>query len=189
MVKQPMEEYDDGVYQPYCAINGFTEICEVPDLKPASPVPSSSRPNSAPPMIGSIEPPGEGPIQPVGRGPQDPDTPNARADITAVPYRPSTTVPDEQNQPARPRRHPQLRQPPARPAAPDVRPASPRSCRTASTSRNSPRIPGVGPTARPRPCSPAVPRPRPCSRPFSTNAPPSPFAQKPRSSRVTRSCR
>lgn len=34
MVKQPMEEYDDGVYQPYCDSKDFTYTCDVGPLKP-----------------------------------------------------------------------------------------------------------------------------------------------------------
>ncbi|WP_327717712.1 DUF11 domain-containing protein [Streptomyces sp. NBC_00490] len=34
MVKQPMEEYDDGVYQEYCESNGYAYTCAVGDLAP-----------------------------------------------------------------------------------------------------------------------------------------------------------
>ncbi|WP_052745399.1 DUF11 domain-containing protein [Streptomyces sp. WM6386] len=34
VVKQPMEEYDDGVYQEYCESNGYAYTCAVGDLKP-----------------------------------------------------------------------------------------------------------------------------------------------------------
>lgn len=32
--KQPMTEYDDGVYEPYCESNGFTYTCDVKALEP-----------------------------------------------------------------------------------------------------------------------------------------------------------
>ncbi|WP_406444333.1 DUF11 domain-containing protein [Streptomyces sp. NBC_01613] len=34
MVKQPMDEYDDGVYEPYCKSNGYTYTCDIGGLKP-----------------------------------------------------------------------------------------------------------------------------------------------------------
>lgn len=34
MVKQPMGEYDDDVYEPICENNGFTYTCDVGELKP-----------------------------------------------------------------------------------------------------------------------------------------------------------
>ena len=65
-----------------------------------------------------------------------------------------------------------------------VAPASPRSWRTASTIRNMPRMPGW--QADSPPPSVLVGRgPSKRSRPPSTNGPPSPFLQKPRSSSVS----
>ncbi|MEU9170669.1 hypothetical protein AB0D34_23170 [Streptomyces sp. NPDC048420] len=84
VVKQPMEEYDDGVYQPYCDNNGFTYTCEVPDLKPGA-----SRSFEFTAELGA---PGEGvlslqekdPSSPWDVGRRDPDTSNDQAVIRVV---------------------------------------------------------------------------------------------------------
>jgi hypothetical protein len=34
MVKQPMSEYDDDAYEPYCKSNGYTYTCDINALKP-----------------------------------------------------------------------------------------------------------------------------------------------------------
>lgn len=85
MVKQPMEEYDDGVYQPYCDNNGFTYTCEVLGLKPGA-----SRSFEFTAELGE---PGEGvlslqekdPSSPWDVGRRDPDTSNDQAVIRVLP--------------------------------------------------------------------------------------------------------
>ena len=66
-------------------------------------------------------------------------------------------------------------------AAPPAK--SPRNCRVASTSKNNPRMPGWH-AERPPPSGFTGKSPPTRMRPFSTNDPPSPFAQNPRSSMV-----
>src|SRR3984957_13709690 len=93
---------------------------------------------------------------------------------------PSTTVPFEQNQPPVPLATA------SRASGTWRGPASPRSCLAASTSRNSPRWPGWS-ADRPPPSVLTGNSPPSWVRPPSTNGPPSPFLQKPRSSSVTSS--
>ncbi|NNN37590.1 DUF11 domain-containing protein [Streptomyces sp. S3(2020)] len=79
MVKQPMEEYDDGVYQEYCENNGYTYTCAVGPLAPGK-----SRSFEFTMTLGD---PGEGflslettsPTAPWDLGRRDPDPDNDEA--------------------------------------------------------------------------------------------------------------
>lgn len=80
MLKQPMEEYDDGVYQEYCETNGYTYTCALGDLDPGD-----SRSFEFTMTLGD---PGEGTVSleeldptPWNTGRRDPDPANDEAVI------------------------------------------------------------------------------------------------------------
>ena len=85
MVEQPMTEYDDGVYEPYCESNGYTYTCDVGDVKP-----DDTRTFEFTALLGD---PGEGtlslvnkkPSSPWDTGRRDPDPANDSATITVLP--------------------------------------------------------------------------------------------------------
>ncbi|MFJ9011765.1 hypothetical protein [Streptomyces canus] len=85
LVKQPMDEYDDGVYEPYCDNNGFTYTCQVPGLKPGE--------THSFEFTAELGAPGEGVLRLQendrsshgDKGRRDPDTSNDQAVIRVVP--------------------------------------------------------------------------------------------------------
>ncbi|MET9456136.1 hypothetical protein ABZY05_13790 [Streptomyces canus] len=85
VVKEPMEEYDDGVYRAYCDNNGFTYTCEVPDLKPGETRSFEFTAELGAPGEGSLSLLEKAPSSPWDAGRRDPDTANDRATIRVMP--------------------------------------------------------------------------------------------------------
>nr|WSY54076.1 DUF11 domain-containing protein [Streptomyces sp. NBC_00886] len=85
MVKQPMSEYDDGVYEPYCENGAFIYTCDIKALKPGK--------TQTLTFTMRLGDPGEGTLTLQGKssagewyvGDRDPDLTNNKAVITVHP--------------------------------------------------------------------------------------------------------
>ncbi|MFK4099694.1 hypothetical protein ACI2L1_06380 [Streptomyces sp. NPDC019531] len=84
VVKQPMEEYDDGVYQPYCDNKDFTYTCDIPDLKPGESRSFEFTAELGAPGSGTLSLQEKDPSSPWDLGRRDPDTSNDKAVVTVV---------------------------------------------------------------------------------------------------------
>ncbi|MFI6441534.1 hypothetical protein [Streptomyces sp. NPDC050759] len=84
VVKEPMEEYDDGVYRAYCDNNGFTYNCEVPDLKPGETRSFEFTAELGAPGEGTLSLLEKDPSSPWDVGRRDPDSSNDKATIRVV---------------------------------------------------------------------------------------------------------
>ncbi|MEU9324009.1 hypothetical protein AB0D91_09340 [Streptomyces canus] len=84
VVKEPMEEYDDGVYRAYCDNNGFTYTCEVPGLKPGETRSFEFTAELGAPGEGTLSLLEKDPSSPWDVGRRDPDTANDKATISVV---------------------------------------------------------------------------------------------------------
>lgn len=84
VVKEPIEEYDDGVYRAYCENNGFTYTCEVPDLKPGETRSFEFTAELGGPGEGTLSLLEKAPSNPWDVGRRDPDTANDKATIRVV---------------------------------------------------------------------------------------------------------
>ncbi|MFF5498200.1 hypothetical protein [Streptomyces aquilus] len=80
MVKQPMTEYDDGVYEPYCETNGSTYTCDVRALDPEETQTFEFTMTLGEPGEGTLSLENKKPFSPWDVGRRDPDP----ADDTAV---------------------------------------------------------------------------------------------------------
>ncbi|MEU1478194.1 hypothetical protein [Streptomyces sp. NPDC005760] len=85
VVKQPVEEYDDGVYEPYCDNNGFTYTCEVPGLRPGETHTFEFTAELGAPGEGTLSLQEKDPAGPWDMGRRDPDPSNDRATVRVVP--------------------------------------------------------------------------------------------------------
>ncbi|WP_329337949.1 hypothetical protein OG866_24880 [Streptomyces sp. NBC_00663] len=81
MVKQPMTEYDDGVYEPYCESNGFTYTCDVKSLKPGESQSLEFTMTLGDPGEGTLTLENKKPFGPWDVGRRDPDAGNDTAVI------------------------------------------------------------------------------------------------------------
>ncbi|MGW2830606.1 hypothetical protein [Streptomyces sp. NPDC001286] len=82
MVKQPMEEYDDGVHQPYCDSKDFTYTCDVGPLKPGGTRTFEFTALLGDPGTGRLILKDEAPSSAWDRGRRDDDPSDDRAVIT-----------------------------------------------------------------------------------------------------------
>lgn len=85
MVKQPMEEYDDGVYQEYCESNGYAYTCAVGDLDPGDSRSFEFTMTLGEPGEGTLSLEDTGPSSPWDLGRRDPDATNDEAVIRVLP--------------------------------------------------------------------------------------------------------
>jgi hypothetical protein len=82
MLKQPMEEYDDDVFRPYCQSNGFAYTCEVGELKPGKTRTFEFTMRLGEPGEGSLSLQDKKPAGEWDNGRRDPDPANDEATIT-----------------------------------------------------------------------------------------------------------
>lgn len=86
VLKQPMDEYDDGVYQPYCENNGYTYTCEVRGLEPGETRSFEFTAELGEPGAGHLTlQDDDKPRLPWSAGRRDPNTANDEAAIRVVP--------------------------------------------------------------------------------------------------------
>ncbi|MES5821801.1 hypothetical protein [Streptomyces sp. RG80] len=87
VLKQPMEEYDDGAYQPYCENNGYTYTCPVGDLPPGKTRTFEFTMTLGEPSDGTLSLEPSTPTTPwdVGRRDPDPDNDEAVVRVRAEP--------------------------------------------------------------------------------------------------------
>ncbi|MFF4271012.1 hypothetical protein [Streptomyces sp. NPDC001536] len=85
MLEQPMEEYDDGVYQEYCESNGYAYTCAVGDLEPGKTRSFEFTMTLGEPGEGTLSLADSGPSSPWDLGRRDPDATNDEAVVRVLP--------------------------------------------------------------------------------------------------------
>ncbi|MFF7561849.1 hypothetical protein ACFZB4_17990 [Streptomyces pseudovenezuelae] len=85
VVKEPVEEYDDGAYRAYCDNNGFTYTCAVPDLRPGETRSFEFTAELGAPGRGVLSLQEKDPAGPWDGSRRDPDPSNDEAAIRVVP--------------------------------------------------------------------------------------------------------
>ncbi|MCT9083028.1 DUF11 domain-containing protein [Streptomyces fulvoviolaceus] len=85
IVKQPMSEYDDGVYEPYCDNNGYTYTCDVRGLDPGDTQSFEFTAHLGDPGEGTLDLQEKDRTSPWDIGRQDPDASNDEAVIKVSP--------------------------------------------------------------------------------------------------------
>ncbi|MEU0949036.1 hypothetical protein ABZ379_41135 [Streptomyces canus] len=85
VVKEPVEEYDDGVYRAYCDNNGFTYTCAVPALRPGESRSFEFTAELGAPGEGALSLQERDPVSPWDVGRRDSDASDDRASIRVVP--------------------------------------------------------------------------------------------------------
>jgi hypothetical protein len=85
MLKQPMKEYDDGVYEPYCENGAFVYTCEIKDLEPGKTQTFTFTMRLGDPGEGTLTLQAKNPAHDWYVGDRDPDLSDNKAVVTVHP--------------------------------------------------------------------------------------------------------